>query len=434
MMAGAAINVKDYGATGDGTTDDYAAILLAEAATPNGGSMYWPDGVYNIGSNVWTLADKIINHYSQAPYLTQAVKIIGSGSQTIQTNTSTGSGPSRGTSFEGFVILNSNTNGVCITIRNGGIGLTNVTAECSGSNGEGILITQMWVMTWKDVFASGKSSGCRLYCDGTDGSIAINVNVFIGLHCSGQNAAASNGLFIKDNTVSNTTIKGNTFIGFDVAQCDRGVHNGSNNNTWICPNIESNVTGWEEEVTSESVVITPTISLGLVNTWSPLTELTPRRIAGLDVEPRQFAGATPGLKFANPQVPSTDVKTLDDYEEYNAPSTACEAALTVAVAWNAIKIGRVVTVKLPATVGTATAATSFQFGHDLPTKFRPTENMSFSVPIRDNGAGRAAPGVLHITTTGLMSVYFDGVYTGLYTAAAVAGLAYGACVSFTVTD
>ncbi|UNB51355.1 glycosyl hydrolase family 28-related protein [Mycolicibacterium sp. YH-1] len=49
MPAGAVsavINVKDYGAVGDGITDDSAAIKAAEAALTSGGHLYFPDGDY----------------------------------------------------------------------------------------------------------------------------------------------------------------------------------------------------------------------------------------------------------------------------------------------------------------------------------------------------------------------------------------------------
>jgi parallel beta-helix repeat protein len=47
------VNVKDFGATGDGVTDDTAAIRAAKLATPTGGVIYFPEGTYRaIGSNV----------------------------------------------------------------------------------------------------------------------------------------------------------------------------------------------------------------------------------------------------------------------------------------------------------------------------------------------------------------------------------------------
>lgn len=44
------INVKDFGATGDGTTDDTAAFQKAYNAVNANGSIYIPQGVYNVGS------------------------------------------------------------------------------------------------------------------------------------------------------------------------------------------------------------------------------------------------------------------------------------------------------------------------------------------------------------------------------------------------
>src|SRR5665811_50725 len=41
-------NVRDYGATGDGVTDDGAAFASAIAATSAGGVMYVPAGTYKV--------------------------------------------------------------------------------------------------------------------------------------------------------------------------------------------------------------------------------------------------------------------------------------------------------------------------------------------------------------------------------------------------
>ncbi|MEZ5308705.1 MAG: glycosyl hydrolase family 28-related protein [Pyrinomonadaceae bacterium] len=49
---GGRYNVMDFGATGDGTTDDTLSIqsALAFIATKNGGTLYFPDGDYRVGS------------------------------------------------------------------------------------------------------------------------------------------------------------------------------------------------------------------------------------------------------------------------------------------------------------------------------------------------------------------------------------------------
>lgn len=47
-------NVRDYGAIGNGTTDDTSAILAAVSASvmSGGGTVYFPDGIYSISSSV----------------------------------------------------------------------------------------------------------------------------------------------------------------------------------------------------------------------------------------------------------------------------------------------------------------------------------------------------------------------------------------------
>src|SRR5579875_657931 len=48
-----AFNVRDYGATGDGTTDDVAAIQAAiDAAAEDGGLVFLPPGTYALGTSI----------------------------------------------------------------------------------------------------------------------------------------------------------------------------------------------------------------------------------------------------------------------------------------------------------------------------------------------------------------------------------------------
>lgn len=44
------LSVKDFGAKGDGTTDDTAAINSMIASVPSGASVYWPTGTYKVSS------------------------------------------------------------------------------------------------------------------------------------------------------------------------------------------------------------------------------------------------------------------------------------------------------------------------------------------------------------------------------------------------
>jgi len=48
MIAGASVNVIDYGATGNGTTNDTAAIQAAIDSRTSGGTVYFPCGTYSV--------------------------------------------------------------------------------------------------------------------------------------------------------------------------------------------------------------------------------------------------------------------------------------------------------------------------------------------------------------------------------------------------
>lgn len=54
MISGAYINVLDFGATGDGTTDDTVAIQAALDSATSGGVVYFPSGEYRIARNIGT--------------------------------------------------------------------------------------------------------------------------------------------------------------------------------------------------------------------------------------------------------------------------------------------------------------------------------------------------------------------------------------------
>lgn len=53
------VNVKDYGAKGDGTTDDHAAITRAVEAAGEGGTVYFPTGKYRVTKTLNTLKGQL---------------------------------------------------------------------------------------------------------------------------------------------------------------------------------------------------------------------------------------------------------------------------------------------------------------------------------------------------------------------------------------
>jgi hypothetical protein len=121
-----------------------------------------------------------------------------------------------------------------------------------------------------------------------------------------------------------------------------------------------------------------------------------------------------------------------------AAGTACTGALsTVSGAlaqWKVSRTGDQVMVTLPQTQGNASAATNFAYGDALPSKYRPTGNVSQPILIRDNGNNLAAQGFVVVNaTTGVITVFKDAVGTGSFTAGNTAGIAQGgATISWTI--
>lgn len=66
------VSVKDYGAVGDGITDDAAAIQAAVTAVTAGSRIYFPEGTYKVGSGI---------------NISKSVRLIGSASTTLKLST-----------------------------------------------------------------------------------------------------------------------------------------------------------------------------------------------------------------------------------------------------------------------------------------------------------------------------------------------------------
>ena len=67
-----AVNVKDYGATGDGSTDDRASIINAISALgANGGTVFFPPGRYRIDSTI------TVNGNSGGNVVTNCIRLVG---------------------------------------------------------------------------------------------------------------------------------------------------------------------------------------------------------------------------------------------------------------------------------------------------------------------------------------------------------------------
>ena len=146
-------------------------------------------------------------------------------------------------------------------------------------------------------------------------------------------------------------------------------------------------------------------------------------------------GAVPvagtGITFPATQSASSNANTLDDYDEYTAASTACTGALIVSVAWKLTKVGKIVTLTLPPTYGTCVSAgSSWTYGVLLPSKYRPANEITLPVGLKDNGSVvTGIMGMIYITTGGEIRVYKSFNGTDTFTIATTIGIAQNASTS-----
>lgn len=149
MVNGAPVNVLDYGATGDGVTDDTTAIQLAlDAATP-GGQVVFPKGKYLISSRLTCF--------------TPGVEIVGLGALASETQYVTGAVIYKDDDFDGLVCSGYNIKVANLSI----IGQTR--AEGSGAGvGHGLVIAGRGCAV--DRVVARYNGGCGVLINAEDSS------------------------------------------------------------------------------------------------------------------------------------------------------------------------------------------------------------------------------------------------------------------------
>jgi hypothetical protein len=115
-----------------------------------------------------------------------------------------------------------------------------------------------------------------------------------------------------------------------------------------------------------------------------------------------FTGLVNKIAFPVTEVPSGDANTLDDYDEYTAASTACTGALTNSISYKLVKIGRVVTLVIPAITGTTSDVGTITLGVTLPAKYRPSANVTNVALIWKNAI--TEPGILLVRSSGVITI------------------------------
>lgn len=177
MIAGSVFNVLDFGATGDGSTDDRAAIQSAidHAATQGGGTVYFPTpaSYYLISSTHPAESCGLLINSNNIKLLSEWIAQDHEAAHvrcSFPSSTTAGlyaKGTCRGLSFEGFTIFTSNATNVALLEVVPSLHMSrcrftcnNTTASISAGTAAdyGLMINQTWVSVLENVWATGIDS------------------------------------------------------------------------------------------------------------------------------------------------------------------------------------------------------------------------------------------------------------------------------------
>jgi hypothetical protein len=138
------VNVKDFGAIGDGVTDDTAAIQAAIDSLPNkGGTIFIPSGVYKVTSTI-----TVGNGTDSARSTKNSIELIGEGAP--------GYGPIgnlRNTSDNGTTLKWSGATGETVVAFNGsgdGFNYSKIEIDCNNTAGIGLLLRSIRQSSFTD--------------------------------------------------------------------------------------------------------------------------------------------------------------------------------------------------------------------------------------------------------------------------------------------
>ena len=178
------VSVKDFGALGDGTTDDTAAI---QAALTTGNDVYVPDGTYKVTSTL-TLA---------------------TGFQTIY-------GAGRGGSIISFTFASSGSVGVSVTNSTGNQTVRDLTFTVASNCAKLIDILAPQVNIWNCYIYNATVNGTAIYSENEDAGADVYIFAarIINTNIHGNNAAGSTAISLGLNSQA-TIIQGNTIDNYE---------------------------------------------------------------------------------------------------------------------------------------------------------------------------------------------------------------------------
>jgi Pectate lyase superfamily protein len=313
------VSLDDFGATGDGVTDDAAAIMAAHDSLPStGGMIVAPRGIYR---------------HASALTFSKRIKLVGEGTHYVN-------GSASATEF----LKDFNGEGVVIT------GFGSTIEGCGfrgagGNTGDGIVIKCGRVsLIDVSVFAMGQDGirvgtdaggeNCNLWYmeriksknNGRDG-IRLSEGAGVPIDASGGTMVHTD---LQSNTVCGLNVQSSrlsTFVGVtSQSSGDYAVRLGAE-----CQNNVFLGGDWEASGTADLRLDAGTQNNYICNFTLAYSQVSDSSTAGMNrIEMGETNYLMGGLKFPPTQIPSTNVNTLDDYEEGDFSSTVSVEGLSSA--------------------------------------------------------------------------------------------------------
>ena len=297
QINGAPVNVMDYGAKFDGTTDDTAAIQACWADAVEGSRIIYPNGTAKVTALVHPTDKKLFHegHGLTGGTPTSGTIIIGSGNPVWDWPYALPG--SRGSSMSNMEVRGSTTGQTVIRILNHGVDLYNVETRLGLV---GIEVQKMFNAIWENVTGGGSATEAN--------SIGVYLNpTNQGAEVGQIDQNTIIGLIIDANTTSGTGLKilngsggcnANTFLSPIATLCNTSYNITASKNTFIGAWSEQATTAHLiESAASASIWLNPeflgagTITYGLNSTIFPMENVvwTPSISIG---------GSTVGITYA----------------------------------------------------------------------------------------------------------------------------------------
>jgi hypothetical protein len=207
IRKGDVYNVKAYGATGDGTTDDKAAIASAITAATDGATLYFPPGQYRIASNL--TCDKALHWRGAGPSSAIIVDVASASIDGVTFNSHVSANLYR-LSVKDVAFLGTTTCRYGVVFNRCHIGEFDIHVKCAAAQ-EGTLVNGCLMSRWRIVTsvnftypysASMPTRGFLAKADTTN-SISTNANEFF-LIMENAIAKLSDGAGQGNNLISGT--------------------------------------------------------------------------------------------------------------------------------------------------------------------------------------------------------------------------------------